>query len=81
MNTVLNFLIIALVILMMVRTINRLKRQPASATPTTRACPHCLSTIPIRATRCAHCLGVPGRVVVLDLAAPGVEEGEVWSGG
>jgi large conductance mechanosensitive channel len=55
MNTVLNFLIIAFVIFMLVRTINRVKRQPAPATPTTRACPHCLSMIPIRATRCAHC--------------------------
>jgi large conductance mechanosensitive channel len=57
MNTVLNFLIVAFAIFVLVRMVNRLKRQPAPApaTPTTKACPHCLSTIPIGATRCAHC--------------------------
>ena len=57
MNTLLNFLIVAFVIFMLVRTVNRLKRQPAPApaVPTSKECPHCLSTIPIKATRCAHC--------------------------
>jgi len=56
-NTVIDFLIVAFAIFMMVKMMNRLKRQeeaPAAA-PTTRDCPHCLSTIPIKATRCAHC--------------------------
>lgn len=56
-NAVVNFLIIALVIFLVVRAANRvqtLKGKPAEA-PTTRDCPHCLSTIPIKATRCAHC--------------------------
>lgn len=53
-----NFLIVAFVVFMMVRTINRLHRQkpaPPPGPPTTKECPHCLSTIPIKATRCAHC--------------------------
>ena len=56
-NTVLNFVIVAFAIFMVIRMINRLKRQeaPAPATPTTKACPHCLSTVPLKATRCAHC--------------------------
>lgn len=57
-NTVLNFLIVAFAIFLLIRNVNRLKRKeevaPAPA-PTTRDCPHCLSAIPIKATRCAHC--------------------------
>ncbi|HYU72234.1 MAG TPA: large conductance mechanosensitive channel protein MscL [Ktedonobacteraceae bacterium] len=58
-NTVLSFLILALVIyFFIVRPVNalmdRFKPRPA-ATPTTRECPYCLSTIPLKATRCAYC--------------------------
>jgi large conductance mechanosensitive channel len=57
MNAVISFLIIALVIFFLVRTVNRLKREEAAppAEPTTKECPYCLSTIPIKAVRCAHC--------------------------
>jgi large conductance mechanosensitive channel len=57
LNNLINFLIISFVIFMLVRGVNRLKReQPApAAAPTTRDCPYCLSTIPLKATRCAHC--------------------------
>jgi large conductance mechanosensitive channel len=55
-NDVINFLIIALVIFLVIRQYNRLKSSPeAAATPTTKDCPYCLSTIPLKATRCAHC--------------------------
>jgi large conductance mechanosensitive channel len=56
-NTVLDFMIVAFAIFIMVKQINRLKRQPAAAPapPSTRDCPYCLSAIPIKATRCAHC--------------------------
>lgn len=56
-NDVVNFLIIAFVILLIVKAVNKLKRKeeaPAAA-PNTRSCPYCLSTIPQNATRCAHC--------------------------
>ena len=58
-NTVISFLILALVIyFFIVRPVNalmdRFKPRPA-ATPTTRECPYCLSTIPLKATRCAYC--------------------------
>jgi large conductance mechanosensitive channel len=54
---VINFLIVAFVIFMVVRAANRLQRvQPAPpAEPTTKDCPYCLSSIPLAATRCAHC--------------------------
>jgi large conductance mechanosensitive channel len=56
-QAVINFLIIAFVIFLIVRTVNRLQRpQPApSAAPTTKECPYCLSSIPLKATRCPHC--------------------------
>ncbi|MDT3737427.1 MAG: large conductance mechanosensitive channel protein MscL [Denitratisoma sp.] len=58
-NTVVDFIIIAFAIFMAIKVMNRLKRAeaaaPAPAEPTTRECPHCLSTIPLKATRCAHC--------------------------
>ena len=57
LNTVIDFLIVAIVIFMLIKQVNRLKRQPeaAPAKPTTKDCIYCLSTIPIKATRCPHC--------------------------
>ncbi|HEY0457381.1 MAG TPA: large conductance mechanosensitive channel protein MscL [Verrucomicrobiae bacterium] len=57
LQNVVEFLIIALVVFLVVRQINRLTLMaaPAPAGPTTKECPQCLSTIPIKATRCAHC--------------------------
>ncbi|MBI4989249.1 MAG: large conductance mechanosensitive channel protein MscL [Rhodocyclales bacterium] len=56
-NTVVDFVIIAFAIFMAIKVMNRIKRAetPAPAEPTTRECPHCLSAIPLKATRCAHC--------------------------
>jgi large conductance mechanosensitive channel len=53
-NTVINFVIVAFAIFLVVKNVNKLKRTPP-AVPTTKECPHCLSTIPIKATRCGHC--------------------------
>ena len=53
-NAVFNFLLVAFAIFMLVRNINRYKRQQ-DAQPTTRECPFCYSVIPIKATRCSHC--------------------------
>lgn len=57
LNTVIDFIIVAFVIFLLVRLINRLSRQPEAppAAPTTRECPFCVSSIPLRATRCPHC--------------------------
>ena len=52
--TVLDFVIVAFVVFMLVRAVNRMQR-PKPAAPTTRACPYCLSIIPLQATRCPHC--------------------------
>jgi large conductance mechanosensitive channel len=55
LNTVIDFLIVAATIFILIRQVNRLKRKPAAATPTTKECPFCFSTIPVRAIRCPHC--------------------------
>jgi large conductance mechanosensitive channel len=54
LNTVIDFLIVAGAIFLVVRFINRLYQEPP-ATPTTKTCPYCVSTIPLRASRCPHC--------------------------
>lgn len=56
-NTVLDFVIVAFAIFMLIRAMNKLKREeePAPEAPTTKECPECLSTIPLAAKRCAHC--------------------------
>ena len=55
-NDVLTFLIVAFVVFLVVKAYNRLKsKQATDDAPTTKDCPHCLSTIPLKATRCASC--------------------------
>ena len=55
-NTIISFLIVAFAVFLLIRQINRFKRQEeAPAEPTTKDCPYCLSSIPFKATRCAHC--------------------------
>jgi len=53
-NAVFNFLLVAFAIFMLVRNVNRFRRQQ-EAQPTTRECPFCLSAIPLKASRCSHC--------------------------
>jgi large conductance mechanosensitive channel len=53
-NTVIDFLIVAFVMFLLVRQMNRMKRQ-AEAPAATTQCPYCLSTIAVGARRCAHC--------------------------
>jgi large conductance mechanosensitive channel len=53
-NTILNFIIIAFAVFLVIRSFNKTK-QPEPAAVSTKECPHCLSAIPIKATRCAHC--------------------------
>ena len=53
-QSVIDFVIIAFVIFLLVRAMNRLKREEP-VTPTTKECPHCFSTIPLKAMRCPNC--------------------------
>ena len=54
-NATVQFLLLAFVVFMLVRQVNRLKRPAAAAAPSTKDCPACFMTVPIRATRCPHC--------------------------
>ena len=55
LNTIIDFLIIALVIFMIVKAANRMKKPEVAAAPTTKQCSFCFTEIPIKATRCPHC--------------------------
>jgi len=52
LNTVIDFIIVAFAIFLLVRQVNRFKRQPE---PATKECPFCLSTVAVKAIRCPHC--------------------------
>ena len=56
-NVIINFLIVAFVLFMVVKAMNRMKREaPAPApAPTEKECPQCATSIPIKAKRCPHC--------------------------
>lgn len=56
-NTITSFLIVAFAMFLVIRSINRLKRQEVEPppAPTTKECPYCYSVIPRKATRCSHC--------------------------
>ena len=54
LGTIVDFMIVAFVIFLVIRQINRLKR-PADESPATHDCPFCLSGIPVKASRCPHC--------------------------
>jgi large conductance mechanosensitive channel len=51
-NTVLSFLIVSFVVFLLIRQVNRMKKAEET---TTRECPHCLSSIALKATRCPQC--------------------------
>jgi len=55
LNTVIDFIIVAFVIFLLVRQINRWNKPAPAAAPTTKECPYCVSALPIKATRCPNC--------------------------
>ena len=55
-SNLINFIIMAFVVFMFVKLMNRLShKEEAPAAPTTKKCPYCQSEISIEATRCPHC--------------------------
>jgi large conductance mechanosensitive channel len=54
-GTIIDFLIVAFVIFLVIRQVNRLKRKPAELAPSTKECVFCASDIPIKAIKCPHC--------------------------
>ncbi len=54
-NSVISFLIVAFAVFMLIKNLNRLKKDEVPTAPATKECPFCASNIAIKATRCAHC--------------------------
>lgn len=54
-TNIIDFLIIAFSIFIIIKQLNRFKREPAPATPTTKSCPFCQSVIHLDAMRCPNC--------------------------
>ena len=55
-NTIISFLIISFAAFLLIKNINRMKKkEDASAVPTTKECPYCLSAVPLKAVRCPQC--------------------------
>ena len=56
-NSIISFLIVSFAVFLLVRNINRARRQEAAppAASNTKECPYCLSTVPMKAVRCSHC--------------------------
>ncbi len=56
LNTLVDFVLVAFAVFLLVRQVNRMRsNQGPPAAPSTQECPFCLSAIPLKATRCAHC--------------------------
>jgi large conductance mechanosensitive channel len=55
LNTVIDFLIVAFVIFLVIRTANQMKKPAPAAEVTTKDCPYCFTSIPLKATRCPNC--------------------------
>src|SRR5689334_4783502 len=61
LNDVMSFLIVALAVFILVKQVNRLKReQPPPAPPSTKECPYCATSIPVKARRCPNCTSEVG---------------------
>jgi large conductance mechanosensitive channel len=54
-NTVIDFIIVSAAIFVLIKQVNRLNKPAAVAAPSTKACPYCLSIVPLKATRCSQC--------------------------
>ena len=56
LNNILDFLIVAFCVFLLVRQVNRWTKKPEpAAAPTTKECPQCAMSIPIKARKCPHC--------------------------
>jgi len=56
-NSMISFLIVAFAVFLLIKGMNSLQKEAEEpeAEPTEKDCPHCLTAIPIKATRCPHC--------------------------
>lgn len=55
LNSIVDFLIVAFAVFLLVRVVNRWNKPAPAAAPSSKECPYCASTIPLKATRCPNC--------------------------
>ena len=61
LNATIDFVIVAFALFLLIRLINRLKREQPAATPIVKECSYCFSSIPLKAVRCPQCTSeLPG---------------------
>lgn len=58
LNIVIDFVIVAFAIFMLIKAVNKVQKPEPAAPVSTKECPECLSTIPLKAKKCAHCASV-----------------------
>jgi len=58
LNTIIEFVIVAFVIFLIVKSVNKLQKPAPAAAPTTKPCPECATEIPLAAKRCPNCTSV-----------------------
>lgn len=61
---VINFIIMAFVVFIIVKWINKLKKAEVTVAPSTKKCPHCISDININATKCPYCTGEVESIII-----------------
>jgi large conductance mechanosensitive channel len=54
-NTIISFLIVAFSVFLVIKNVNRAKKEPPAPDPSTKECSFCFTAIPIKATRCPNC--------------------------
>ena len=54
-NTIISFLIVAFSVFLVIKNVNRVKKEPPAPDPSTKECSFCFTAIPIKATRCPNC--------------------------
>jgi large conductance mechanosensitive channel len=60
LNDIVSFLIVALAVFILVKQVNRLKREAPAPSPTSKECPYCATSIPLKARRCPNCTSEVG---------------------
>jgi len=54
-SALIDFLIVALIMFIVIKQMNKLRHPAPAAAPTTKDCPYCLTAVPLKAVRCPHC--------------------------
>ena len=54
-QAIINFILIAIVIFIIIKSINKFSKKKPEEAPTTKECPYCMEKISIKAKKCPHC--------------------------